>query len=270
MTKKIFTVSDVHGHYSELVKALKEAGFDENNDNHLLIDCGDWFDRGDESLEVWEYYRHLESISRAIILNGNHGDSTREFLEGPVSSFNWRYNGLRHTIDSFLGRTQSFFSYILIDKNISEEEQRDLDWEAWDKLWKDFCQHAREEINKTYPDLLPWLQTRRDYYMTKNYIFTHASIQPTGDWQHPKEGWNAQHWDRGYFLSEPIYNTDKKIVVGHFDTGQLRMMHGLGDEEDHSILYSPDNQKIFLDACTIVTKKVNVLVIEDEELIEEN
>ena len=40
MKKKIFAVSDIHGNYPALIEALKDAGFDENNDSHLLVVLG--------------------------------------------------------------------------------------------------------------------------------------------------------------------------------------------------------------------------------------
>ena len=40
MKKKIFAVSDIHGNYHALINALEEAGFDENNDSHLLVVLG--------------------------------------------------------------------------------------------------------------------------------------------------------------------------------------------------------------------------------------
>ena len=35
MKKTIFAVSDIHGHYTELMEALADAGFDENNDQPM-------------------------------------------------------------------------------------------------------------------------------------------------------------------------------------------------------------------------------------------
>ena len=46
--KKYFVVSDIHGCYDELIKALNEVGFDETNPSHYLIDCGDFYDRGEQ------------------------------------------------------------------------------------------------------------------------------------------------------------------------------------------------------------------------------
>lgn len=58
MKKKIFAVSDIHGHYHILKEALDRAGFDDSNDNHLLVCCGDYFDRGDENVEVLIILKH--------------------------------------------------------------------------------------------------------------------------------------------------------------------------------------------------------------------
>ena len=63
---------------------------------------------------------------------------------------------------------------------------------------------------------------------------------------------------------------DKTVVVGHFHTRHLREMYELGDKDDDSILEIQDElcgHKIFIDGCTPYTKKVNVLVIENEELL---
>ena len=51
----IFAVSDVHGFYNEMIDALDKAGFDRNNPNHLLVSCGDNFDRGPDAVKVYEY-----------------------------------------------------------------------------------------------------------------------------------------------------------------------------------------------------------------------
>ena len=52
---KYFAVSDCHGFYSNLMFALKNAGFDINNPEHILIVCGDLFDRGEQPKEIFEF-----------------------------------------------------------------------------------------------------------------------------------------------------------------------------------------------------------------------
>ena len=72
MKKKIFAVSDIHGEYEILIKGLKEAGFDEDNPEHLLVSVGDAFDRGENALAVYEYLKRLSDEGKAIVLKGNH------------------------------------------------------------------------------------------------------------------------------------------------------------------------------------------------------
>ena len=49
---RIYVVADVHGFYSELIKALKEKGWFEDNGPKLLVVCGDMMDRGREALKM--------------------------------------------------------------------------------------------------------------------------------------------------------------------------------------------------------------------------
>ena len=69
-------------------------------------------------------------------------------------------------------------------------------------------------------------------------------------------------------IGKEITNTDKKVVIGHFGTEQLRKMYPeitKNDKgNDYDILTRDDGKVIALDATTVLSKKVNVLVIEDE------
>ena len=53
--KKYFAVSDVHSFATELYKALSNKGFERDNPEHILIVCGDAFDRGQETLELFDF-----------------------------------------------------------------------------------------------------------------------------------------------------------------------------------------------------------------------
>lgn len=41
---KYFVFSDVHSFYDELMNALDDKGFNINNQEHVIISCGDLFD----------------------------------------------------------------------------------------------------------------------------------------------------------------------------------------------------------------------------------
>ena len=283
---KLFVVSDVHGFYDYLIRDLKQAGYNDNDENNLLIDCGDFFDRGTQSVEIYEYYRKLEEENKAIVLRGNHTTMFQDFLSGEDCSFNFFHNGLDKTIDSFLGDTQSYGTFLMYLDNMKDmaikiygdrvkpilEDSHSIPSEIVFDIFQDY---AREEINKNYPELLVWLQERPYYYETENYIFTHASIDGTcDDWHNPtytKYGfwtpWEYLTWDKGYFYGMAIKNTNKTIVVGHYHTDGIREKFNIDVDGTNSILKSEDGRKIFIDTCTPISRRVNVLTIENENLL---
>lgn len=269
MKKKLYFFSDAHGHYDETIQALKESGYDENNEKHLLVCLGDFTDRGTKSKELIEWLYGLDKKGKAIVLAGNHTKFLKDYLSGgSINPFNYMYNGVDETFASLLERTKPFESWCLIDKNMKESTITITDFVEWLEI-------ATKEINENYPWLLEWLKSLPRYFESKNYIGVHGAIDvQVEDWHFPEKelynlkGWDALDFDDGSFIccKNP---TDKIIVVGHFDTGMLREKWQIDskDKNDHSILKTSDNT-IFLDACTIMTKKINVYVVEDE-LLEE-
>lgn len=264
MKKKMFIISDIHGHYTEMVRDLKEAGFDENDDNHLLIVCGDIFDRGDENVEVYNFLKKLTDNNKAIVINGNHHKFFIEWLEGKdMLPFNYYYNGMRDTLGDFLQRTAPFESWCFLEENANEPTYND---------YVNWCEFARKEVMKEYPELLEWLKNMPRYYETKNYIFTHGAIDLNcEDWHKPHccrgnlTDWDALDFDDGTFITK-INNTGKKIVVGHFGTSHLRKMWNINDNKNEHDILMTDDDKIFIDSTIALTKKLNVLVIEDETI----
>ena len=51
---KYYVASDIHSGFSAYMTALKEAGYDENDENSKLIICGDAFDRGFETINTFD------------------------------------------------------------------------------------------------------------------------------------------------------------------------------------------------------------------------
>ena len=271
IARDLFVVSDIHGHYDELISSLESAGFDENNEKHLLIVCGDIFDRGLDSLEVYKYLRRLSSKNKAIILRGNHDIMFTEFLKGEDSWFNFIYNGMKTTFDSFLERTMSFESFIYIDLGL---DMTNLDEKELDKIWNKYQDMTRKYILDNNEGILEWFSSLPDYYETKNYIFTHSSLDTEAkDWHNPEFSkyryisWDACHWDDGSFFGKDLKNIDKIVVVGHYHTDGIREKSNIEFDGTNSILTRDDGKIIMIDTCTPITKRVNVLTIENEELL---
>lgn len=249
--KKIFAVSDIHGHFKELIETLNDKGFDENNKDHMLVVCGDSFDRGRENLEVYQYLKRLSDENKAIVIKGNHDLMLIEYLNGTnTTPFNYINNGLNETLGDFLHQTSPFETWALFNN----KEMNYSTFAQWTEI-------ARKEINEEYPDLLQWLTNMPYYYETENYIFTHGMIDCKCDnWRN--SNWKLCVWSKPKDFFNEIKNTDKTIVVGHINCGLLRKLANQ-DELDNSIFTREDGKVIGLDACTILTKKVNVLVLEE-------
>ena len=258
---KLFFVSDIHSHYDKTIEALNNVGYDENNPNHLLTVVGDIFDRYTQTIEVYEWLLRLTKENKAIVLSGNHHKFLIDFLEGSINPWNYLHNGLRDTIADFWHRTSPFESWCAIEGNC------DMTQETYAK-WAKIC---RDDINKEYPELLPWLKSMPRYFESKSIIATHGALDlKVPDWHYPHcyrnslVDWDALDFDDGSFI-KCKNTTGKTIVLGHFDTASLREMYKLGDSDDYSILITDDN-KVFIDGCVVLTKKVNVYVVEDELL----
>ncbi len=251
---KFFIVSDVHGHLDILLAALKEEGYNENNINHKLIVLGDFVDRGPQVKELYQYLRRLQEEGKAIILKGNHEDMLIDMYKDNFS-FIPTYNGIPATIQS-LTNVPDYYTWLM--RTIEQPIIIQPTSEDWNRS-------IRNRMKKLYPDLKEWLEALPNYYETKNYILTHGSIENRVDWQN--SDWEECHWDQGHFINQDI-QTNKTVIVGHFGTDHLRKKFNLpmNGTNDYSILKSNDGKKIFIDASTVESEKVNVLVLEDEEL----
>lgn len=258
---KFFVVSDVHGHYKELRNALYNAGFRQSNDDHKLIVVGDSFDRGEQSCELYKWLRKLVKKDKAIVLRGNHTSFIEGVLDKKERGFNFQYNGLNATIDSFMHQTNSFETYLLY---------HDLLWgqDSWDS----FCSEVSDSIQEEFPTLRQDLRDLPHYFETENYIFTHGIIFTGQNYRNTSdEQWiHENHWAKPDDYATGYWNmTGKTIVVGHLDTETVKraLAHRenleLVQKEPYSTLYVKQFDTYFLDTCTILTKRINVLVIED-------
>ena len=241
---KFFVISDMHSYYDPMIKALDEAGFDSNNPNHILIVCGDAFDRGMQAVEVYEY---LNSLERKVLIKGNHDDMLIELLERKFPYGFDKHNGTESTVYQ-LGFDPSAFSFA------------------------EHCDVAYSRFKPLYDSML-------DYYETENYIFVHSWIPLISerygfksyieDWRNASEElWMDARWGNPYELADMGLKPDKTVVFGHWHTSWPRARYEgkeeFGSNADFSI-YHGDGY-IGVDACTAASGKVNVLVIEDEFL----
>ena len=256
MKVKLFVFSDPHGEGEALEAALREAGFERGNPQHIPLCAGDMFDRGAYSRELFEFMMR----NKGIWVKGNHEEMLEEALEkgldGEFVFFNMLHNGLDKTIESF--------GCCDLEGMVSVEKM-------------ELAINRARTYSFNGKKVLDVLKSLPLYYETKNYIFVHAGLDPyKEDWRLTDK--DTMLWDI-HFSHRPIEYTHKTVVIGHHHAFRVRAQ---GEEEGYrsqplGVPYVGNTDehapvrfgnKIAIDPCSNITHKINVLVIEDE-LLEE-
>lgn len=261
MSRKLFVFSDIHSFYDELITALNNAGFDENNPEHVLVCCGDFFDRGPKPIEVYKFLKRFNDIGRAILIRGNHEDlfldARREYKECDyVYSYHHKHNGTDKTI------------YTLNNEGLLDE-------------------------------VADWIQKKSiNFYETEHYIFVHGWVPSDSvyndeydeekkltkttmtfevfeNWREDNDFWEKACWLNGMEMwRKGIKIPGKTIVCGHYHCGygnyyyhdEVSPKCSISDDVYQKIYLSDhpfiDAGIIALDSCTVINKKVNVVVLE--------
>ena len=232
--KKIFAVSDIHGHAALLKMELLKHGFVPNSSSHLLVVCGDCFDRGNESKELFEF---LSTLSNKVIVRGNHEEMLMDAIKRECINISDIYNGTEITIEDLFGA------------------------DSIDRMGRI---HITDDRRKQVLDYL--LQTV-DYFETQNYVFVHGWIPPE-DWRNASpEAWSDARW-MGWTEMYDQYNVkDKILICGHRAAKHAHTMDRSRTADDNSPYFG--GHFIAIDSNTVRSKTINVLVIEDEPYCDE-
>lgn len=243
---KMFVISDVHGFYDEMKNALDEVGFDPNNEEHWLVGCGDYLDRGRQPQEVIDY---LNSLERKVLCFGNHESLMLSLLKRKYPmSHDW-HNGTAQSVCDLAPNAETF------------DEACDI-------------------TNKI---ILEFIKNMPHYFETKHYVFTHSWI-PTkfnnetfseeydSRWRRAaKSRWEKSMWiDPFKMARKELFPKDKVIVFGHWATEK----QWAEDEGRRPYYENPrfepyiDDRFIGLDCTTVLSHKVGLVVLEDEFLEE--
>lgn len=242
---KYFVVSDIHSFYDEFINTLAEKGFNECDDNHKLIVCGDLMDRGSQSMQLQDYIMRLMNRDKVILIKGNHEDLTEELIHKYYSyclkllNTHHYYNG---TVDTVCQLTQMshydiMFNPITFLNKISQTPY----------------------IKKIIPSMV-------NYFETEHYIFVHGWFPYwIEDWRNAsKEDWEEARWVNGMDKAYDGYTINgKTIVCGHWHCsyGNAKYGNNSTNESDYSPYYN--DGIIAIDGCTVLSGIVNCIVIED-------
>lgn len=241
---KLFVFSDVHGHADTLYCALTAAGYDPHDRRHILVDCGDNFDRGPQNAEMYRFVRRLPH--RSILLCGNHEEMLADLLSGGTDFGRYEANGALQTAAELLGVSPD--SLVRAPERTARRVR------------------ARRIVRR--------IGRMREFFEAKHYVFVHGWL-PTvtdgsgqrcipSDWRSATpEMWAHARWDSWVDAWEKgLVLPDKTVVCGHRECAQgHRRFSG---EACDAPFYGAG--VIAIDACTVRSGTVNVLVLEDELL----
>ena len=238
MKKKLFVVSDIHGHFSLLKEALDRAGFDRHDPDHLLVCCGDYFDRGSENMEVLRFF---DGLDRKVLLRGNHEDLLLKLLyTGKVLPHNY-INGTMQTLTNFFG------------KYVIDPVDDTIDFSGKTRIVDRICRFIEDTV---------------DYFETTHYVFVHGWLPsgcgtPEARKNISQESWAKVRWEKwtDHYTSQPPID-GKTLICGHMPTFWANGFDPARAEGCADPFYG--NGLIALDAGTFDSKQVNVVVLEDE------
>lgn len=245
--KKYFVIADVHSFYKIMLDTLNAKGFDVNNNEHYLILCGDLFDRGDESKELFKFVQSLGD--RFIYVRGNHEDllidCVYELSKGQIPGRHHFSNGTVKTICDFA------------DENIYAVYEYDK------------CKKLLEKIQP----VVDFINEKSvDYYKVGKYMFVHGWFPLCLDWS--EEAWNRARWMNGmeaWKKGEVL--KDKTVVCGHWHCSwgwshidQDRSEFPPKSKKNWEKSFEPYIKEgiIALDACIAYSGICNCIVIEEE------
>jgi len=287
--KKYFIISDIHSFYTPMITELHKKGFDENNQNHILVVLGDVFDRGYETLEIFKFLTSLPK-ERRILIKGNHECLYLELLTKRFPESHDFSNGTVRTFCQISGFDEKILdSHYWLTKSLMENQGKDdVTYEQlskYDSMPYEMWQQIKEIV--AVSDITKWLQSDEwlNYFETKHYICVHSFIpldlrisywgmeEVRGyrdDWRNATQTeWEDAMWVCPWRMAKNKWNnTGKTIICGHWHTSDFfnNLTKQRKGKYECPIFKSKRYKLIGLDACTVVSNLVNVLVLNEDEL----
>jgi serine/threonine protein phosphatase 1 len=238
--KKYFLFSDVHGEFSALLASLDKAGFEPDNENHILVSLGDSFDRGNENSQMLGFLKEYDDKNRLMMVFGNHDQMLYEFMLNRDSIFNIMHNGLDKTIENLSGLNP--FEHIMLRQNL-----------------------LIERIKENHPYIMNLLDKYAMSHIITigDYVLTHGGYSPLIPFDKKSE-WTPDNWANTERFVERFheteeYQSDKKYVFGHWHARKLNNKFN-GNNKDYTFTH---NNYIGIDACTNLSGFVNIYIIEE-------
>ena len=260
--KKYFIVSDIHSFFQEFRSSLFRAGFRKQNKNHILVVLGDIFDRGPGSIEVYEYIRSLPK-ERRILVRGNHELLLRDAIKRRLFYDTDYRNGTLGTIIQFTGN--EYVDCVYEPGVVCDNFKKNgiLDW-IFGPEWQNYA------ILGNYILVHSWIPVKildgTDIYDAD--MATNIEYRP--DWRDASQKeWEDATWGCPWVMAaKGLVPDGYTIVCGHWAASEFprNLDRNYTNYPNHNIYRG--HGCIALDATTVRSGFVNVLVLTEEELHE--
>ena len=256
-------VSDIHGDFEKLTRALSAVDFDRDKDT--LVSVGDAFDRGTENFKVLEF---LVNLPNKILLYGNHCLRLKKLVDRQASFdyCDWS-NGTIGTIEELSELQYDLEECIDILANQKTDGAKLL------KRYFDLCHYAVEFSNLIATHA--WLPTENSSYKIRDsWRNARAKTWYEATWAHSEHAVLA-------CLGKPKLWPEKPLLIGHWHAFRLaencydiprnyhKKIQGShnGNHVDCSEFISNDGKLIAIDGCTTYDYGVvNTYILETDEI----
>lgn len=299
--KKYFITSDIHSFYTPLKEALDQAEFDLNNPEHVLIVLGDIFDRGDETNEIYDFLRYQIPKERRILIRGNHELLLKDLVERGYYQSHDIHNGTYKTLCQIANLDYEFERQLLLKYLLAPTQKYQvLDYDERNEIYEKKVLEKRHKLyhNRKITQILKWIDSDEwvNYCELGKYIFVHSFIptrvnkdagqlgyylgmeeydpdwRNSNDWSDAVWGCPWKQYKSGWFDVEK--EKGKILVCGHWHSSDFFNNLLYEDEpekwldtyKDNPIFRHKDFNIIAIDGCCAATNKLNVLVLNEDEL----
>lgn len=297
--KKYFFVSDIHSYASCLKEALKRAGFKKTDANHIIVLCGDVFDRGFETMEVFKFFMSIPK-QRRIMVKGNHELLYMELLD---KSFPDRHDFSNGTVRTFcqiadidekeLNLQAKLADYYIFAGGMDEGKGRadviDKVHETWSEVkekvlaspvtkwlksdeWVNYfeiddliCVHSFIPIQVKKIEETKWIRNYPPYQVHPRLLEVIEDWRTKAtclDWEDATWGCPYKEFDAGLFNGEIEKNPNKKLVCGHWHVSDFHNNYGDSPDDPMNLKLYFGKNLVGLDACTAMSGFCNVLVYD--------
>ena len=268
---KYFIASDVHSFFTIMHNELIKKGFDINNKDHKLVICGDLFDRGDETKQLYEFVRSLGD--RFIYIRGNHEDLLRDcvfdIVTGNSIGEHHFHNKTVRTIAQFCDVGEDEFYYTRLSdslkQTVKEKMKLILDWIEEKSV--DYCSIG------DYILVHGWVPIA--YEKINPNPFENKTLADPKEWRTNRYVWETARWINGMKAWKEGNRIEGKTIIcghwhcswGHSHIHQDREEFPQKDRKNWEKSFEPfvDDGIIAIDACTAYSGVCNVITLEVED-----